>query len=297
MAAIAAIPGAIQAGTGLFQAARGRKMARGLEDPEMPIPQGALDYVNLLRTQASSRQMPGYENLMNELGQIMAGTGYQVGQAATSPSQALGAITQAAATQQGAMNQYAGQAAQDYQNRQAQYAQGLQYLGNLQQAKWENDVLNPFLRQANAAAAMAGAGMQNAFAGISDIAGSAAYGMMLKNEQRPKGVGLEGYYEPNIGPIEQKGPSVLQIPPSQQSNMPGYSPSVPAFAKQTEALYDPNLYPPRPYNRQAITPPFSPVSPDFTPFTASVMQTNNGMFTPPAQAMYQSLYDSIFGGN
>jgi hypothetical protein len=188
---LSSAPGLIQSLTGGAQKRRAREFGDGLTRPEMPIPQSSLDSLETIKSLSSGMQMPGYENFLNDLDQIMAGAGYQIDQAATTGSQAMGAITQASGQQMKSLNQMAGASSQDYQRRQQMLAQALSQMGMLENQQWNVNEMGDYMEKARASTALAGAGMQNQYHGASDIFGTlaAALPMLTKKgtEDTPGG--------------------------------------------------------------------------------------------------------------
>lgn len=167
----AIIPGLIQAGVGFGQLRKGRRMGEGLEDPMMPIPQSALEALQNARVMASRSNMPGYENMVENMSQILSGAVGNINRAATSSPEALGAILNAVGMQTKASNDIGRMNAEVYMNNQEQLRNELRNIASYEDKKWGTNVLNPFLRQAAAAQALVGSGMQNLFSGISNVAG------------------------------------------------------------------------------------------------------------------------------
>lgn len=177
--AIASIPSLIQGGTGIAQMIKGNQMGKNLQDPRMPIPKSAMEALQNARVMASSYNMPGYENYVQNMNQIMSGAVGQINRSATDSQSALGALLGASGQQMQSANDIAKANAQQYAENQANLRNQLGQMSALEQAKWENDVLQPFMRKAQAAQGMAGAGMQNTFAGLSNLAGVAASGYKM----------------------------------------------------------------------------------------------------------------------
>lgn len=174
---LAAIPALIQGGVGVAQMIKGKRMGKNLKDPEMPIPQSAIEALQNARVMASRSNMPGYENQVMNMNQILSGAVGQINRSATSSQEGLGAILNAVGMQTKAANDIGISNAQHYDNSQRELRNQLGNMAGFENQKWGNDVLNPFLRQATAAQALSGAGMQNTFSGLSDLSGIGAYGI------------------------------------------------------------------------------------------------------------------------
>lgn len=176
---LSSAPGIAQTLVGGAQGRQARRFGANLVRPDMPIPEASVDALETARSLASGLQMPGYENTINEIMQVMAGTGYQVDQAATTSSQALGAITQASGQQMNLLNRLAGDAARDYNNRQLTYKDALDVMGKLQNEQWFQNTFGAYQEKADASAALGGAELMNKYGGISDIFGSLAAAMPM----------------------------------------------------------------------------------------------------------------------
>jgi len=180
---IASIPAAAEAGFGIYQAAQGNKMARGLKDPKYVIPQSQQDALALARNQAGTFSPPGYDAYIASLGQIMAGTENQINRSATSANEALGAILGASGQQMKALNDYQGFAEGNYQQRQQALQAELGQMANYEDKRWATNVQAPFDRRAAAASALTGAGIQNIDTGVNDISGIIANTLKGKEDQ------------------------------------------------------------------------------------------------------------------
>ena len=183
-AAIAAIPALFQTGVGIAQTAKGRGLARGLKDPIYTIPQSERDALALARNQAGKFAPPGSDAYMNTLGQIMAGAENQINRSATSANEALGATLAASGQQMKALNDYQGFAEGNYQDRQQRLMGALDRMAGYEDAKWQNDINQAFLRKAQAAQSLVGAGIQNTNAGIGDISGVVAGSLKAKADRK-----------------------------------------------------------------------------------------------------------------
>lgn len=175
----ASAPGIAQTLVGGAQGRQARRFGANLVRPDMPIPEASVDALETARSLASGLQMPGYENTINEIMQIMGGAGYQVDQAATTSSQALGAITQASGQQMNLLNRLAGEAARDYTNRQLTYKDALEMMGKLQNEQWFQNIFGAYQEKSDASASLGGAEWMNKYGGISDIFGSLAAAMPM----------------------------------------------------------------------------------------------------------------------
>lgn len=199
---LSSAPGIAQTLFGGAQSRRARQFGEGLERPDMPIPEASADALETIRALAGGLQMPGYENAINSIMQTMAGTGYQVDQAATTSAQALGAITQAGGQQMSMLNNLAMQSAQNKMDREMTYADALSTFGQLQKEQWFQNMFGDYQERANASAALGGAGIQNKYGGLSDIFGALASMLpMLAKSGTGTGTGTPGG-SPNVDALK-----------------------------------------------------------------------------------------------
>ena len=172
-ALIAAIPAAVQIGSGIAQKRRARKELEKLRDPGSPIPKEATEALSLARTQAGKSEMPGMSSMVDRVNQI-SGQGYNMaGQYATSAPQALGAMTGIAANQTDALLDIEAKNAAWMQDRMDRYGQALNTYADWQNRK-QQYAQNRYLREATAISGLGGAGMYNTQQGVSSLAGVGA---------------------------------------------------------------------------------------------------------------------------
>lgn len=180
---IASIPALIQAGTGAAQIAKGNRMGKGLTDPRYAIPQSEKDYLNMARNNAGNLNPAGYESFIRGLDQIMAGATNAIDRGATSAPQALGAALGAAGQQTKALSDYQGVAEQSLQNRQNTLMNALNSMAGYEERQQDYNKFQPFFRKAAASQALVGSGMQNTYAGLSDVAGVYANKRAARDDQ------------------------------------------------------------------------------------------------------------------
>lgn len=157
-------PAAIQMIQGFKQSQQAKELAPK-SDPIYNIPESQKLSLANAQSNASSRNMAGYTNMQNMLGQNMANTTNNIFRASTSSQDALGALL--AANNQGLQGQQeiGFRNATDYNQRQAIVRDELGTMAQYEDKKWTNDVLNKFLRDSAASSALANAGMVNQYQG------------------------------------------------------------------------------------------------------------------------------------
>jgi len=238
-ALISAIPALIQGGTGIAQGIRARKMAEGLERPDMKIPQSAIDALERARTMASTFEMPGYSQAVDQINQVLSTTAKRIGSSATSSSEALGAILNASGQAQSMMQNLGAMSAQDYANRQNTLMSQENQMANWEQMLMQ-DQLNAFGQESGASAALAGAGMQNAFSGASNAAGSVATGLVynaLLNDPSKKKKGSEDSIADLVKMIkEQMDQNSVSFVPSMFTPNSTYGNATPEAMQQMNTL-------------------------------------------------------------
>lgn len=189
MSAIAAA-GIVSAGLGAYKAISGanqiadskRLAKRNIFTPEeMPYEVG-------LSTDLAARNysngMPGEGQARNDINRNAASSFYRGAQGATSGGDILDLATRIGMGTSTATNQLAAQGAQYKANALGEYQNAL---GN--QAQWRdklynNNTLQPYMRTANLASSMYGAGQQNLYGGLDDI-GSTAVGAASMYNKKP----------------------------------------------------------------------------------------------------------------
>jgi len=217
-------PAAMQFFQGRKQKREGDAMAKNIVDPKFDIPDSAEAALANAERNASSRYMPGQTNLQTQLNQGTANTTSDVLRTARSPQDVLAALTSIHATNQKGQNEIGFQAAQNFNQRQADLRGQQGIMSGWENKRWENDVLNKFLRDSSAASALKNAGIRNKYEGakagfnaLGSVAGSVG-GLRLGTG------GAEGAM-PSMADIEQPAPSEIQQPsfatPDFNTNMGG----------------------------------------------------------------------------
>lgn len=164
--AAAAIPGAFQALSGLFQAGKGKNMLRNLKRPTYEIPDEIKQTVGIARRQANSN-MAGYGLAQQNIGLSQAnmieatrqGAGGGVGNVAT-----IQAGTNQAYQQLGAQN------AQFNQQMQENLKSSLGLLANYKDKQWQLNKFAPYKDAYSRAQGMIQGGNTNIASGLGSIA-------------------------------------------------------------------------------------------------------------------------------
>lgn len=174
-----AAAGLVTAGLGAYKAINGanqtakanRLAASNIFTPEeMPYQVG-------LGTQLAQRNytngMPGTQDALNNINRNAASTFYKGQNAATSGGDILDLATRIGMGTNQATNQLAQQGAQYKANALGEYQGALGNEAQWQSKLYNNNTLQPYMRTANLAASMYGAGQQNLYSGLDDIASTA----------------------------------------------------------------------------------------------------------------------------
>lgn len=183
--------GAYKAIDGANQKSKANQLAKNniFTPEEMPYEVG-------LGTDLAARNytngMPGTSNARNDINRNAATSFYRGSQGATSGGDILDLATRIGQGSNAATNQLGAQEAQYKSGALGEYEGAL---GN--QAQWrdrlyKNNVLQPYMRTANLAASMYGAGQQNMYSGLDDI-GSAAVGYAKGSAGNDKSTPTSGY--------------------------------------------------------------------------------------------------------
>lgn len=162
-AAVMAIPAAVQAGTGIYQAVKGGQMARSMDRPEYEIPQEILD--NL--TDAQIQALRGLPDAQKSLYLDNVARSQQAALEAMSTRK--GGLAGLSNVQQQANDAYRNLLSMDAQQRQAN-ERALQAVrsdvAGYRDKAFQQNQMQPYLDMMQAAEAMKGAGLQNIMGGI-----------------------------------------------------------------------------------------------------------------------------------
>ena len=217
MSAIAAA-GIISGGLGIYKAVKGanqvsdaKKLAKNnmFQPEQMP---GQVTQATNLAAQNYFNGMPGTQAATQQIGQNGANAFYNGSQGASSGGDLLDLAARIGQGQNVATNDLATRGAQYKAQALGGYQSALNNEGQWQDRLYQNNVLQPYLRTANQAASMYGAGQQNMFSGLDDI-GTTAVGAATQ------------YAKPQVGTMfERNGLSPLDparsIYPSNYINYP-----------------------------------------------------------------------------
>ena len=160
--ALAAIPAAIQAGTGIYQLIRGNQLANSMERPNYSIPQEVLDNLTDAEIQAL-RGLPA-EQRQQYLDNVMRSQQASLG----AMDDRKGGLAGLAGVQQQSNDAYRNLLTMDAQARMdaEQRLQGVRtQVADAKDKEWQLNELNPYMETMQAAEAMRGAGLQNIMGG------------------------------------------------------------------------------------------------------------------------------------
>jgi len=172
VAALAAlIPAAIQGITAISQASRARKMESEYDRPNMQIPQGMLDAVDMQKNLALQTGLPRQDLIEGKIDQSVADALGGVKESATSPWQ----ITSAAQTLAGKKSDKLvdlGIAGANYNSQQVGNLTGLlEGLSKYQENQFMYNDFAPYMNAMNTIRGLREAGNQNLFSGAGNAAG------------------------------------------------------------------------------------------------------------------------------
>lgn len=168
-AAVTAGVGAYKAINGANQVSAANRLAKQniFTPEEMPYEVGlgtdlaARNYIN---------GMPGTADATNNINRNAASSFYRGSQGATSGGDVLDLATRIGQGTNAATNQLVTQQAQYKSGALGEYENALGNQANWQKQLYNNNTLQPYLRTAKLAASMYGAGKQNTYSGLDDIA-------------------------------------------------------------------------------------------------------------------------------
>jgi hypothetical protein len=170
-ALISGIPQLVKAGAGIWQMIQGNKERR--DRPEMPVPAGVDQALNIYKGLAGKRGLPGQEIYEGNIRGATA-TGAEKVMDISQGGEALGAITQMVAGEQDKFADLGAMGAEMAQANQKGLAGMYQNQAQWQQAKWEWDKKMKY----DEGQGMFGAGMQNVMGAMQ---GASSIGTALLN--------------------------------------------------------------------------------------------------------------------
>ena len=163
----------LQAGFGIADMIKGKKTLNKAqsfyEENKFQIPEGAKAALGVAERQASSMALPGEDILRARLGESTAqgiGTAQQVG---TSSSDVLAMLASLSASQMAGEQNIALSGAERYDRNQAGLRDELSRMSDLEQKRWEYNVLYPYQQQLMQAEQYSTRGRQGLSAGLSSL--------------------------------------------------------------------------------------------------------------------------------
>lgn len=174
-----AIPGALKAGFGLYQLARGAAMKP--ERPTYEIPSEIREDVAAARRLERGR-MPGVQYAEDRIRQGSAQGGYNLRRSVTNPNQLLSGLqmiqANARIAERGLMEAEAG----DYYRRIANLQRSLNVSAQYKDKAFEVNKMQPYMDQARTKAALTQGGLLNAFGGLGEGMSGLMQGEMFNQE-------------------------------------------------------------------------------------------------------------------
>lgn len=201
-AAISAIPSLFKLGSGLFQTADAKKMAKNLKRPvynpaEYQIPPEVAEYLGMTKNRIINPNLPGQGLMEDKLSAITGNAANQI----TNPNQIAGVYGQ----QMDAQTNLDIAAAQSYlgqqQQKESDVAQALQYSKGAKDIKYGQDLNRyntmfdynqnqPYQERAAAIQALRGSGNKNIYGGLDDLSLLGSSLFMGKNKRKSSGGGI-----------------------------------------------------------------------------------------------------------
>lgn len=159
------IPGLFQAGTGLFQAIKGRKGLKNLERPQYEIPAEAEAELAMAASNYLSGQMPGEGRAADRLDVAAANAGAM----AADSGNALGMSSAIQANESAGINDLSDHVAQYSMEMGQRYQQALGMMAGYRDRQWQINKFAPYAEKANEYREMIGAGQTNIMNGLGSL--------------------------------------------------------------------------------------------------------------------------------
>lgn len=174
MSLISAVPSAAQGITALLQGRKANQLSEGLVDPNYQIPGEYGQVLGNARSLASQKYMSGYGDLQEQVAQNTAGATSDILNAATSSSDALGAITQLQRNNNNTQSQIGFQNSQSLEGRQGDLRQALAMMGGQREKQFQLNVQDRFNRDAAAASALKFGALNNGYNAVKGLSNAGA---------------------------------------------------------------------------------------------------------------------------
>lgn len=171
-AIVSSVPALAQTGVGIAQRIKGKKIAEEAGDrPEYEIPLEVLQALEGMRTLASQTRLPGQSSIESQLRASAATTAGRMTEGAGSSAELLGALSQAGLGEQQGMLNIGIKSAEMQDRRTADLINMLKSMGQYRDKEFMMNEMQPWQDAMKVSSGLRGQGMQNIFAGVSDIAG------------------------------------------------------------------------------------------------------------------------------
>lgn len=166
--------GAYKVIDGANQKAQANRLAQNniLQPEQIP---GQVKQATQLAAQNYYNGMPGQQNALNNIQRNAGNAMFQGSRGASSGGDILDLASKINVGENAATNDLSAKAAEYRAQAAGAYENALNNAGGYQDKLYKNNVLDPYLRTANTAASLYGAGAQNQFSGL-DTIGTAALG-------------------------------------------------------------------------------------------------------------------------
>ena len=181
MPVAALIPIALQIFQAIKQGQQANKLDTG-EKPNMEIPQGMLDAVDVQKNLALQTGLPGQDMITQQLDQSGANAMQDVKQSATSPWQITNAAQKIAGTKSDKMLDLGVAGANYGAGRADSLTQALEGLSKLQENQFLYNDYAPYMERMKTIRGLREAGNQNLYSGAANFAGVASYDPEMFND-------------------------------------------------------------------------------------------------------------------
>lgn len=163
--------GAIKSGFGAWQFGKGKRLEEENVRPEYQIPDEVFEALRSVQAQMQQFELPGQDLIEQNLSESTAGAIRSAREFSASPAAASQAAIQAYASEMRAKRDIGIEAADRQDRLKDTYREALAVLSGYRDKAFQINEMDPYQEAMAASSAMKGAGIQNIFSGLSDIAG------------------------------------------------------------------------------------------------------------------------------
>lgn len=199
----------VKTGVGIYQGAQGNKLAKEAVRPTQEIPSAATAYLQNAQAQANNQRLPGQSALEANIQGNTAQT-LRAGQESANNPAALMALASATnSNANNAMVNIGTEAAKMQRQNQLALGGAQQYYAGEQDKVFDYNKDQPYQQKLKAAMALKGAGIQNAYGGIENAAGSLMQNQTIQQQKDAQDAYLRSLLamggNSQVSPLTQQG--------------------------------------------------------------------------------------------